>query len=147
ENGRSFPADLSAPRVPPARHASRALAREIGRRRRLEAELELARRDLEVFAYSVAHDLRTPLQAMSGFAQLLLEERPPDLGPSNELLERIAHASLRMQAVLDRMLQFARPPGAELERSVVDVGALARDVAERIQEREASRQVEWVIES
>lgn len=125
--------------------AKPALRREIARRRRAEAELARARRDLEVFAYSLAHDLRTPLQAVSGFAQILLEEQRPSFGARSELLERIALAGARMQTVIDQMLAFAQPAKQDLPRRVVDLGDLAQEVAQRLQDEEPSRNVTWAI--
>lgn len=129
---------------PPA--VERALQREIGRRRRAEADLERARRDLEIFAYSLAHDLRTPLQAVSGFTQILLEEQRSALGAHGELLERIAHAGARMQSVIDQMLAFAQPRDGEIDRYVVDLSRLGGEIAEQLQAEHPSRQVDWVID-
>jgi signal transduction histidine kinase len=110
----------------------------------VEAELTRARRDLDIFAYSVAHDLRNPLQAVSGFTELLLDREDLDL-ESREMLERVAAAGARMQSVIDAMLAFANPR-RELNRSVVDLGALARDVADELQRSNPDRRVEWIVE-
>jgi light-regulated signal transduction histidine kinase (bacteriophytochrome) len=126
---------------------TRALERERARRKRAESELKRAQRDLELFAYSVAHDLRTPLQAVSGFTELLLEDSRLGLDRgSNELLARIARAGTRMQDVIDQMLVFACPPRAALDRRVVDLSELARTVARDLALAEPEREVEWRIE-
>lgn len=127
---------------PPAPAAD--VAFERARRKRAEAELSRARRDLEVFAYSVAHDLRNPLQAVSGFTELLLDGDGLD-DESRKLLERVATAGARMQSVIDSMLAFASPR-RELKRRVVDLGALAREVANDLQHTDFERRVEWIVE-
>jgi signal transduction histidine kinase len=119
-------------------------ALERSRRKHAEAELARARRDLDIFAYSVAHDLRNPLQAVSGFTELLLDREGLD-GESRELLERVAAAGARMQSVIDSMLAFASPR-RELMRRVVDLGVLAREVAGELQESDPHRRVEWVLQ-
>ena len=59
-------------------HVARILDDEpVGNAELVQKKIELERsvKDLESFSYTVAHDLRSPMVSISGFAQLLLEPR------------------------------------------------------------------------
>ena len=84
------------------------------RRHSAELELRVSERDqsnaeLEAFAYSVSHDLRSPLRAISGFADALREECSQQLGQrGTEYLEEIAAASRRMNNLVQDLLEYGR---------------------------------------
>lgn len=110
------------------------------------AQLESANRELEAFAYSVSHDLRAPLRAMSGFSHLLLEyygEKLDDQG--RHYLQRMDQVSQRMGKLIDDLLSLSRLTRVEMRRERVDLSALAWDIATELQEREPGRDVEFVI--
>jgi PAS domain S-box-containing protein len=79
-----------------------------------ELELRVQERDqsnaeLEAFAYSVSHDLRAPLRAISGFAEALREECAQQLDPrGREYLDEITSASRRMNALMQDLLEYGR---------------------------------------
>jgi PAS domain S-box-containing protein len=73
------------------------------------AELSAANRDLEAFSYSTSHDLRAPLRAISGFAQILVRrEREALTEESRHHLDNIVEASAHMGRLLDDLLNYAR---------------------------------------
>jgi PAS domain S-box-containing protein len=71
--------------------------------------------ELEAFNYSIAHDLRTPLRSMSGFAKALLEDESANLSPLGlEYATRIARSANYMDSLLLDMLAYSRLAGAEI---------------------------------
>ena len=91
------------------------------------AELEASNKELEAFSYSVSHDLRAPLRAMSGFAQLLLDKGGPGLpSDTRRYAERINANAVKMGKLIDELLQFSRLGRTELQLRPVDMTRVAR---------------------
>ena len=79
------------------------------------AHLEAANQNLAAFTYSVAHDLRTPLRAISGYAEILAEEYRDSLdGTGRGYAGRIQAAGEHMGAVLDGLSHLSRVSRAEI---------------------------------
>lgn len=88
--------------------------------------LERTLRDMEAIAYSIAHDLRTPLRSVNGFAAVLLEseaERLSEAGANS--LARIVGASARMGQMLTEMLEVLAVVRAEISGDSIDMHTLA----------------------
>ena len=106
------------------------------------AELE----ELDAFAYSVSHDLRTPLRAINGFSQALLEDHGTTLAPAVVAdLDRIRNAATRMGVLIDDLLRLSRITRTLPVLRRIDLAELARAIAGRFTAGEAGRQVRWVI--
>jgi PAS domain S-box-containing protein len=111
------------------------------------AELELANKELEVFAYSVSHDLRAPLRSIDGFSKILEEDYGDKLDENaKESLATIRAASQRMALLIDDILQLSRITRTPLRLLPVDLSALAASVAGDLKRVEPDRRVEFVIE-
>ncbi len=110
------------------------------------AQLEAANRELEAFSYSVSHDLRAPLRSIDGFSLALLEDFAEKLPPESlEFLHRIRSASQRMGELIDALLKLSRVTRQEMHRVTIDLGELARAIAQEIQATNPERQVDWNI--
>ena len=94
------------------------------------AELECANKELEAFSYSVSHDLRAPLRSINGFSHILKETGPPLSEERIDLLDRVINAANRMGDLIDDILAFSRISRTGLQFSTVNMGALARTVAD-----------------
>src|SRR5204863_401228 len=97
-------------------------------------------------AYSVSHDLRAPLRSIDGFSQVLLEDYAARLDDAGrDSLHRVRAASQRMGMLIDDLLKLARVTRAELHAGIVDLSAMAQDVATELQRSAPERRVEFVI--
>ena len=111
------------------------------------AELAAANAELDAFAYAVSHDLRAPLRAMSGFAQALREDLGDALGDDAAVdLREISAASRRMGDLIDGILALSRTTRGEVERTPVDVSAMAARVLRELGTREPQRRVDVRVE-
>lgn len=73
------------------------------------AALEEANRELQTFAYSVSHDLRAPLRAVSGFSEILLRRHADGLDEQGRhYLANIVASSAHMGELIDDLLTYAR---------------------------------------
>jgi signal transduction histidine kinase len=108
------------------------------------AELQAANAELESFSYAVSHDLRSPLRAIAGFSQALIEDLGPRLGEAGQHdLDHILKATVRMSDLIDGLLHLSRTTRADLQRQWVDLSAMAARIREELEAGEPGRQVVW----
>ncbi len=85
--------------------------------------------DLEGFSYSVAHDLRTPLRGMQGFARILLDDYAGEFDvEARSYLERITTSAARMDLLIQDVLNYTRVMRSEALLTPVDLDKLVRDM-------------------
>lgn len=125
------------------RDANLELERRVAER---TVELQEAIRELDAFSYSVAHDLRAPLRAIDGFAQLLMEDAGDALNDEGKQhLDRVRSAARRMSVLIDDLLALSRVSRTELDRHDTNLTEIARSVANELASREPSRVVRFEI--
>ncbi|MBW4639861.1 MAG: PAS domain-containing protein [Gloeocapsa sp. UFS-A4-WI-NPMV-4B04] len=111
-------------------------------------QLEAANKELEAFAYSVSHDLRTPLRSIDGFSLTLLERYTEQLDDKGKhYLQRVRAASQRMGELIDDLLKLSRVTRSEMVCQKIDLSVLVAAIAKEIQQTEPQRQVEFAIAS
>lgn len=102
------------------------------RQRTTMQELARSRHELTVAhgaLGAVAHDLRSPLQAVLGFTEFLLDEDLDDR--QRQLVERIARSAEQMTSLTDELLDTLVVGGGALDRTPVDMDALVDDLVAR----------------
>jgi len=110
---------------------ARAEERDVAQQALAQSVDDLARSnaDLEQYVYAAAHDLRTPLRAMGGYADLLLREaddqqvEPELLGYANRIVESYERMSLTM----DNLLEHARSAAIEPASTAVPLAPIVQD--------------------
>jgi signal transduction histidine kinase len=112
----------------------------------LEAELVLAHKEFDDFAHSMSHDLRAPLRAVQGFAQIAIEECGATVSESGrEYLGRVSAAARKMSTLMDDLLKLSRISRAELSRGAVDASPVVRAVWRRLSAGEPGRDVHLTV--
>ena len=106
------------------------------------AELSAANKELEAFSYSVAHDLRGPLQHINNIGFLLQHSTSEALNPEARLLvERLLEGSKRMSLLIDDLLNLSRASSHPLHRTPIDLSHIAESITTRLQAENHHRQV------
>jgi PAS domain S-box-containing protein len=95
------------------------------------AKLQELVREMEGFSYSIAHDLRAPLRAMHGFAQIVLEDSMEKLDErSLDYLRRITTSALRLDVMIQDVLNYSRLVRQGLPLTTVNLDQLVREIIE-----------------
>lgn len=111
---------------------------------RRNTELQVLNKELEAFSYSVAHDLRSPLITIDGFAQVLAESTADTLDEtSRQHLERIIGGVRRMHRLINDLLSLSKIVRAPLHVDTVDLSNIAREILRGLQEGAPTRVAEF----
>jgi PAS domain S-box-containing protein len=110
------------------------------------AELEAANLELEAFNYSVAHDLRQPLNVIGGYSQAIKELCGDNLDEQCKgYLQGSYESTLRMNRLIEALLNFSRMGHVEPQQDLIDLCALAREVVLIQKQSEPERKVDFRI--
>jgi len=109
------------------------------------AELSAANRELEAFSYTVAHDLRGPLQQVSNIG-FLLQSGAADGGAPEQmvLLDKLVNATTRMSSLIDDLLSLSRVASTPLQHVPIDLSALTRSILNNLAQG-SERHIETVV--
>jgi signal transduction histidine kinase len=100
-------------------------------------------RQLQMFADTVAHDLRAPLRSIESFAKLLEDRAGPKLDAAERMhLSRIRAAATRMAGLLGALGELSRAASATMQSAAVDVSLLAEWVLAELQDAEPGRSID-----
>jgi light-regulated signal transduction histidine kinase (bacteriophytochrome) len=110
-------------------------------------ELEAAYREAEALSYSIAHDLRAPLRAISGYAKILEEELAPILPPqAQNYLDRMSSNAVRLGTLIDALLALQRLSRQPLARSRIPLSEAVEDALAWLRSEQPGRDIEIVVD-
>jgi signal transduction histidine kinase len=111
-------------------------------------QLEFANKELEAFSYSVAHDLRNPLNSMAVLLSLFSDESKNRMDETErEALRRIDQAVARMGSIISDLLTLSKISRQEVQRKPVDLNAIVREIFNDLKTAEPLREVTLEIKS
>ncbi|MDB5872614.1 MAG: putative histidine kinase, classic [Ramlibacter sp.] len=108
----------------------------------IERALRGSNQELEAFSYSVSHDLRAPLGAITGFSRALAGKLEGQLDErAQHYLARIQAGVEKMEHLIEALLSLAKVARAPLQYGPVDLSAIARETLEELQMQHPGRKV------
>ncbi len=113
---------------------------------RSNAQMEAANEELEAFAYSVSHDLRTPVRHIKSFNDLLRTTLGPHLdAKAVRYLGIVDTAAARMNTLIDAMLDLSRTSRQPLVIGTIDLEAVVTAARSELEPELPDQRVVWTI--
>ncbi|WP_369158820.1 PAS domain S-box protein [Candidatus Thiodiazotropha sp. LNASS1] len=110
-------------------------------------ELESAVKELESFVYSVSHDLRAPLRAVTGFAHILVKRHADSLNEEGRhYLENVLQAGSHMGDLIDDLLQYSRTGRGTLQMRPIELAPIVDGLQVTFSERIENCHARLIIE-
>lgn len=104
--------------------------------------LQTVNQELESFSYSIAHDLRTPLLAITGYSEMMISGEAGKVAPDGlQMLRAIHRNSGHMSQLIDDFLAFFRVGRQELARGYVDMKKIAAEAFTSVQPIDGKREI------
>jgi signal transduction histidine kinase len=108
-------------------------------------QLLAANKELEAFSYTVSHDLRGPIETISGVSFILSQDYSKNLDADGvELVGHLQSATQRMSELIDDLLKLSRVTRSEMEFTTVDLSSMAREIIDELQQASPDRKVNFV---
>ncbi|HEY9603984.1 MAG TPA: ATP-binding protein, partial [Allocoleopsis sp.] len=111
------------------------------------AALQDANESLEVFVYSISHDLRAPLRGIQGFAQALLEDYAEGLGAEGQnYAHYLADSAQEMSNLIQDLLDYSRLSRADMTLQIVNLDALVARVLTQLNAEIQEKHAQIIVE-
>jgi len=110
-------------------------------------ELEHVNRELELFSYSVSHDLRAPLRAINGYMNIFMEDyansMPKD---AQDLAGKVTKNSRQMGLLIEDLLAFFKMGKKELSKTTISMDVMVRDICKVMLDENPDRSIQFDVD-
>lgn len=111
------------------------------------AQLEAMNHELEAFAYTLSHDLRSPLSVVNVLTSLLKMKHAKNLGEEGlAYLEQLHGAVNRMDCLIDEILTLHRVAQSSIQPMMIDLSQMAKEILDDLQAMHPTRKVDIAID-
>ena len=101
--------------------------------RQFALEVQAQNAELDTFAHTAAHDLKSPLNPLIGYSELLLKDHiTMPAAEVDEFLQIIARNARKMSNVIDELLLLAQVRQVDIEVSPLQMEAIVAEVQQRL---------------
>jgi len=136
--------ELVAERTNELGKANARLTREIEERKRAEESLQEASKQLKFFAYSVAHDLKSPAIGIYGLTKRLSKQAKDVLDEkSRSYCDQILRASEHIAALVEKINVYIATKEARLSIEGINVKEIFQMLREEFSAQLSIRKIEW----
>ena len=108
-------------------------------------QLTEVNRNLESFTYTVSHDLRAPLRAISGYSSILLQDLTDIPEKDRKYLESVRQNAHGMGRLIDDLLDFSKLGMHSLEKETVQPALIVRDILREVRTDPSVKNVEFKV--
>lgn len=106
------------------------ITRDVTERMEMEKQLRETIAELEHYSYSITHDMRAPLRAMSAFSEMLMEKASGGPPETQEYCRKIQTGARRLDKLIQDALSYTRAVLQELPMESVDLAKLIHGIIE-----------------
>lgn len=118
------------------------VARQTESLRRERESLLQTNEELENIAYSLSHDLLTPVRHIQSFARLARNAEPDKRERFLEIVERSGE---HLSGMIEGVLRFSRAGRSNLQRQTVNLASLMRDIQVEVNATAGERPLSWEV--
>ena len=110
---------------------------------RTNEQLSMTNKELEAYAYSISHDLRSPLRVIDGYSMILLEDYADELSSEvRDYLLRIRKGTDKMGDLITNLLKMSQTANETLMIESFDLSKIIKEVIEQLQQIHKNRKIE-----